>query len=69
MGRKQRSKKERLVRTECQNKNIKNISAAAAGRDSYLRVQGGIRGVGRNNQQRHAIPRQITILQFLKTKS
>lgn len=63
------AKRRSCVSTESQNKNIKNISAGAAGRDSYLRVQGGIRGVGRNNQQRHAIPRQITILQFLKTKS
>ena len=37
MGRKQRSKKERLHRA--QNKNIKNISAGAAGRDSYFHLR------------------------------
>ena len=61
MGRNRGAKRRGCVSTEPQNKNIKNISSAAAGRDSY--------GVGRNNRHRHAIPRQITILQFLKTKS
>jgi hypothetical protein len=65
------AKRRGCVRTESQNKNIKNIigPAAAAGRDSFYVYRVEFVVLGRNNRQRHAIPRRITINLVPKTKS